>query len=484
MATDESNEAPPEYDRLFASATLDDLVDGLTWQQFERFVGHVFECAGYQVEHVGHQHFPHGPGVDLNLYNSPARVRPLARVEVRHYARNNLIALNDVARFDGFLNQIQNRGVPGFLVTTSSFVPNAWTFAEGAKLTTLVDGPMLIRYIRYIGGSRVNGEYADVPISPPYPTELGYLYEADSKMKSTMHPPRHTRIITVANGKGGVAKTTSALNMAFALADRHKQRVLLVDMDGQASASQTLPRPLPPGAPRGTETPVDTLFITDYFRSLSSLGGLVRPTRIENLWLVPATFQLQQMDSGGGARPQAELRFLGDMRTLEALDEHSKPLPPFDWIIIDTPPAQSFYARVAVAASDFVIIPACAEQFAVRGLNGVLRTVETMCALTGVSHWQQKILGCFVARWRASANANASLATLVSELDAKGITRFEHNIPYDDRVEQAHRGVAGGGWRTIFRLANALGPAARAYDEVTEEVLTYVHRHEANLNSH
>lgn len=343
---------------------------------------------------------------------------------------------------------------------------------------------MLMRYIRYVGGSRVNGEYADVPITPPYPTELSYLFEADNAMRATARPPRHTRILTIANGKGGVAKTTSALNVAFALAYRHKLRVLLVDMDGQASATQTLPRRLPPNAPKGAETPKDTAFISDYFRGQAPLGALVRETRIDNVWLVPAAFQLHQMDSGGGARPQAELRFLSDVRSLQAYDEQKNPLPAFDWIIIDTPPAQSFYARAAVAASDYVVIPACAEQFAVRGLNGVLRTVETMCALTGVPHWQNKILGCFVARWRVSATANASLATLASELDSKGIGRFEHHIPYDERVEQAHRGVAGGGWRMIFRLTNSLGPAARAYDDITEEILSYVHRTEANSNAH
>src|SRR5258708_2977200 len=233
MAADDHDETSPDYDNLFASATLDDLVDRLTWQQFEKFVGHMFECAGYQVEHVGHQHFPHGPGVDLNLYNGPGRVKPLARVEVRHYALNNPIQLNDVATFDGFLNLIQNRAVPGFLVTPTSFVPNAWHFAEGAKLTPPGDGQMLMRYIKYVGGSRVNGEYADVHISPPYPTELSYLFEADSKMRSPMRPPRQTRIVTVANGKGGVWKTTSALHIAFARADRCKQRVLLLDACGQ-----------------------------------------------------------------------------------------------------------------------------------------------------------------------------------------------------------------------------------------------------------
>jgi chromosome partitioning protein len=158
-------------------------------------------------------------------------------------------------------------------------------------------------------------------------------------MKATARPPRRSRILTVANGKGGVAKTTSALNIAFALADHHKQRVLLIDMDGQASTTVTLPRRLPPNAPKDSEAPKDTAFISDYFRGAAVLGSLVRPTRLDNVWLVPAAYQLQQMDSGGGARPQAELRFLADVRMLQTADEQGQDVPPFDWVVIDTPPA-------------------------------------------------------------------------------------------------------------------------------------------------
>jgi chromosome partitioning protein len=384
--------------------------------------------------------------------------------------------------FSGVLLAANN--VPGYMVTTSEFGGPAIHFAQNAGNTIhLLDHIRLLRYIAYVGGSRVRGEYAGAPASPPRPTEPECLMAAEEIVKRTARPPRHTRVLTVANGKGGVAKTTTALNLAFALADHKQQRVLLIDIDGQASTTRTLPPPLPPKVPKETPPPPDITFLSDYFRGERPLASLIRPTRFSNLFLIPAQLELQHLDSGGYARPHAELQFVEDVRSITPQDADGHALPPFDWIIIDTPPAQSFFTRAAIAAADHVLIPAFAETYAVLGLNAVLATIQTMGSLMGpVSQWKDKIIGCAVCRWKPTAVANGSLSELQTGLDAKAVRRLSTFIPLDERVDDALAKTAHGGIRSIFRLTNRLSPAAQAYDALTQEVLAHVNHTEASTN--
>jgi cellulose biosynthesis protein BcsQ len=163
------------------------------------------------------------------------------------------------------------------------------------------------------------------------------------------------------------------------------------------------------------------------------------------------------------------MEFIRDLRALAAPDQDGNSA--FDWIILDTPPAQSFYTRVAVGAADQVLIPACAETFASLGINAVLGTVRTMNALTGdLDLWKQRVLGCLITRWKPNKNAEAALATIKTEMLPKGIRLLGVAIPMDDKVEQAVRETTGGKLKHIFKLANTLGPAAQAYEKVAKEI--------------
>ncbi len=293
------------------------------------------------------------------------------------------------------------------------------------------------------------------------------------------------------NPKGGVAKTTSSLNIAFALAapDLHDQRVLLLDMDGQGSTSRALPRPLPQGTPPAAAAelppPPDAVFLSDYFRGRAELDQTVRATRFPNLYLAPANEridrQLYQVQLAGVARAKAELQFTEDVRQLAPLDDENHPLPPFDWIVLDTPAGDTFYGRAALAAADYVIMPAVAEQFAVEGLEQGLRTALTMGALIeDVEHWKDRILGCLITRWRQNANADAAYAVMIVKLRSENIVQFKEVIPHDDRIETAHRGSINGAPRNLFGLTRRMGPAARAYDSFVKEMLDYVNHHETD----
>src|SRR5690242_1172215 len=335
VAVDEKKLAT--FEQLFAQPSVEGML-ALSWQDFQDFVQYVFECAGYAVENVANQFFPNGPGVDLNLYANKIGGKPLARVEVKKYDPANLVDAGQVMAFIGKL-QVAG-GTPGYLVTTSGFGGPAKAAADGAQgKVHLLDSRRFLRYIAYVGGSRLAGEYAGARIGPSEPVEPTILMIGEELAKRGARPPRRTRILAVGNNKGGVAKTTTALNLGFALAEQYKQRVLLVDMDGQTSLTRSLPQPLPKGAPKDAALPPDQHTLAEYFRGQTALGMLARPTRFATLSLIPAHADLLRLDSGGSGRARAELAFFHDLHALAASD--SAGVSAYDWIILDTPPAQS-----------------------------------------------------------------------------------------------------------------------------------------------
>jgi chromosome partitioning protein len=497
MATAEVYEKwKPVFERLFANPSIVEMLPPhLQPANFEQFIRYVFDCAGYATVHVADQHYPDpiGMGFDLNLHANHPRGKILARVEVRQFKPGHLLDLNSVMAFIGKLTVAG--AAHGFMVTTSDFTKTAYSAAEATEgRVQLINGKRLLRYITYVGGSRVDGTYAGQSIAPPDPIAPIVLNDADAIMRTTARPSRHTRVLAVVNPKGGVAKTTSSLNIAFALAapDLHNQRVLLLDMDGQGSTSRSLPRPLPLGTTSTDAAelppPPDAVFLSDYFRGRAELHQTVRATRFPNLFLAPANErsdrQLYRVQLGGVARSKAELQFAEDVRQLVLLDEGKHPLPPFDWVVLDTPAGDTFYGRAALAAADYVLMPAVAEQFAVEGLDQGLKTALTIGALMGdVERWKDRILGCLITRWRQNANADAAYAVMVVKLRSENIVQFKHVIPHDDRVETAHRGAINGVPKNIFGLTRRMGAAARAYDSFVKEMLDYVNQHEAD-NAH
>lgn len=459
-----------EFEAIFREPTIDRML-ALSPTDFEYFVGYVFTCAGYVVEYVASHHFPHGPGFDLNLYVGRRTGRPVARVEVRRYHRGNLLDLGAVMEFVGKLQV--GGGIPGFIVTTSDFNgPARAAVADGRARTFLVNGRRLLRYITYIGGSRVTGatsDYAGTPMTTFEPIDPSMLGAGEEISTQIALQPARARALAVANNKGGVAKTTTVLNLGFALAEQHHQRVLLVDLDGQASLTRSLPRPLPQGSSTEAAALPDVWHVAHYFRGQAQLADLVRPTRFPTLSLIPAHAELTRLDVGGAARPRAELQFIRDLHQL-AMGPDGQTA--YDWILLDTPPAQSFFTRLALGAADSILLPAFAETYAVQGLTQVLTTTRTMHVLTGeLEDWRKRIVGCLVTRWKSSKTADISRATLQTHLGAEGLQTFGFAVPLDEKIEQAHLGTSTGTVKHIFKLARNPGPAAQAYDRLAKELL-------------
>jgi chromosome partitioning protein len=172
--------------------------------------------------------------------------------------------------------------------------------------------------------------------------------------------PPATRVLTVANQKGGVGKTTSAVNIAAALA-MHGLRVLLIDLDPQGNASTAL----------GIEHTVGTASIYDVLlggRPMAEVGQQAEfaPT----LTCVPATLDL------AGADIELTSQVAREYRLQRALDTYLAADPDFDYVLIDCPPSLGLLTLNALVAAREVLIPIQCEYYALEGLAQLLNTVD------------------------------------------------------------------------------------------------------------
>jgi len=167
-----------------------------------------------------------------------------------------------------------------------------------------------------------------------------------------------SRIIAVANQKGGVGKTTTIINLGTALADMGR-RVLVVDCDPQANATSGL----------GVEHAVIGLTIYDVVVLGQPLGAARMPTAIAGLDLVPSTIALagSEIELVSMARRERRLQY-----ALEGLDGDS------DYVLLDCPPSLGMLTVNAVVAADSLLIPIQCEYYALEGLGLLTRTVDLL----------------------------------------------------------------------------------------------------------
>ena len=165
-----------------------------------------------------------------------------------------------------------------------------------------------------------------------------------------------TRIIAITNQKGGVGKTTTSINLAAALANT-KYRVLLIDMDPQANATQ------------GVGIDRDNIELSTYNIIVEEcdMKDVIVPSYIANLDVAPAS-----IDLAGADLELANVKSGREQRLRNALNKVKKN---YDYVIIDCPPALGLLNTNALTACDSVLIPVQCEYYALEGLTQLLNTV-------------------------------------------------------------------------------------------------------------
>ena len=250
------------------------------------------------------------------------------------------------------------------------------------------------------------------------------------------------KIVAIANQKGGVGKTTTAVNLGCALAQRG-QRVLLIDLDPQGNATssfglqdlegESLYEPLTAGVPAAEK---------------------VLPTRLDSMFIIPA-----DLDLAG-----AEVEIARGANHLTRLSETLEPLRrdnAFDFIFLDCPPSLGILMTNALAAADELLTPIQCEFFALEGLVKIVRVVQQV-RNSGVND-RIEIAGIVMTMFDSRTNLSGQVVAEVREHFPERV--YDTVIPRTVRLSEAPSFA-----KSIFEY-DPSGVGARAYNQLAEEFL-------------
>lgn len=220
------------------------------------------------------------------------------------------------------------------------------------------------------------------------------------------------QIISVANQKGGVGKTTTTVNLGACLASLGK-RVLLVDMDAQGNATSGV----------GIRKPDVTQDIYDVLVNELPIAEVTLVTEHENLSIVPATLQLAGAEIELTSMMARESRLKGSLA--EVNDQ-------YDYILIDCPPSLGHLTINSFTASDSILIPVQCEYYALEGLSQLLNTVRLV-----QKHFnpELEIEGVLLTMYDARTNLGNEVVEEVRKYFREKV--YETIIPRNIRLSEA-----------------------------------------------
>jgi chromosome partitioning protein len=258
----------------------------------------------------------------------------------------------------------------------------------------------------------------DTPIARAAETALRVLA---GRVGDPLPTPARTRVLTVANQKGGVGKTTTTVNLAAALALQGAE-VLVLDLDPQGNASTAL----------GVEHHAEVPSVYDVLIDGRDLLEVVAPVEgIEGLWCAPATIDL------AGAEIELVSLVARESRLQRALEAYAtwcdqNRSSRLDYVLVDCPPSLGLLTVNALVAAPEVLIPIQCEYYALEGVGQLLRNIDLVKAhLNPDLHVSTVLLTMYDARTRLAAQVADEVRTHFSQ------TVLRTTIPRSVRISEA-----------------------------------------------
>lgn len=256
------------------------------------------------------------------------------------------------------------------------------------------------------------------------------------------HVDMSTKVISIANQKGGVGKTTSAVNLAVGLA-RRKVPTLLIDLDPQANATSNIGFDKEPG-----------ISIYSALHGEGEAAEKILETREEKLWLLPSEVDLAAIESELAQRENYLVQ-------LKQVLEPIKSTGNFGAIVIDCPPALGMLSMNSLVAADYLIVALQCEYLALEGLGQILSVVEQLRD-AGVNPNLQ-VGGILMTMFDIRTNLSKQVVGDVQEHFPEMI--FNAVIPRSIRLSEA---PSFG--QSIFEY-DPMSPGAQAYDKLAKECI-------------
>ena len=243
------------------------------------------------------------------------------------------------------------------------------------------------------------------------------LSATDPSVVPFARPEVRPRILAIANQKGGVGKTTTAINLGTALA-AIGETVLIVDLDPQGNASTGL----------GIDRRVRETSTYDVLSGGAAMRDAVLATSVPRLFIAPSTMDLSGLELEIGQERDRAFRLRS---AIEAINKDSQATP-FTYVLVDCPPSLNLLTVNAMAAAHAVLVPLQCEFFALEGLSQLLKTVDQVKAALNP---QLSIHGIVLTMYDARNNLSSQVVADVRNF--MGAKVYETVIPRNVRVSEA-----------------------------------------------
>jgi chromosome partitioning protein len=249
------------------------------------------------------------------------------------------------------------------------------------------------------------------------PNDFHQINQADNSGPRALAPAQ-PRIISLANQKGGVGKTTTAINLGTALAATG-ERVLVVDLDPQGNASTGL----------GIDRASRDHSTYDVLIGEVSLREAILPTAVPRLHIAPSTMDLSGLELELGAAKDRAFRLRDALRALNGATLADSD---YTYVLIDCPPSLNLLTVNAMAASDAILVPLQCEFFALEGLSQLLQTVEQVRSTLNPN---LSIHGIVLTMFDSRNNLSNQVVADVRQFMGKKV--YDTMIPRNVRISEA-----------------------------------------------